>query len=85
MADEAAHTNATTVEWALFNAAVCAALVIDLVVSNSGSTTKGNRRGAKTALVWTVVWVAVSLLFDLHLLLRYVCKESSNVPKHCCG
>ena len=42
----------------LFNAAVVCALMLDLLVVSDGGA-----RGSKQAAVWTMVWIAASLLF----------------------
>ena len=69
-----AMTNATAMEWALFNVGLCAVLLLDLLVASDGATA----RGSTTAARWTAVWVAISLLFDLHLYFKYGSEISIN-------
>ena len=64
--DDETITNASTLEWVLFNVCAVVVMMIDLLRSDGSG-----ERGSKLAAVWTVVWVVVSLLFCLQLYFVY--------------
>eukprot|EP01043_Picozoa_sp_COSAG02_P025362 COSAG02_NODE_1422_length_12685_cov_69.610361_12_plen_230_part_00 len=57
----------------LFNAAVVCALMLDLLVVSDGGA-----RGSKQALIWTMVWVAASLVFCAQLYFMYNVEVAVN-------
>ncbi len=57
----------------LFNAAVVCALMLDLLVVSDGGA-----RGSKEALIWTMVWVAASLVFCAQLYFMYNVEVAVN-------
>lgn len=69
LADGVHHTGRRV----LFNAAVVCALMLDLLVVSDGGA-----RGSKQALIWTMVWVAASLVFCAQLYFMYNVEVAVN-------